>query len=77
MYYTWKDIKKTCKNNKFEISAHTWNDKLALPRGSYSVSDIQDYFNHIIKKHEKVTDYPLVRMYVNKIIKRIPLGLKT
>ena len=36
IYYTWKNIKSECNNNKFKISA--------LPDGSYSVSDIQDYF---------------------------------
>ena len=36
IYYTWKNIKKSYKNNKFKISAPSWNDKLELPRGSYS-----------------------------------------
>ena len=44
IYYTWKDIKSSCNNNKFKISAPTWNDKFELPDGLYSVSDIQDYF---------------------------------
>ena len=44
IYYTWKSIKSSYNNNKFEISAPTWNDKFELPDGSYSVSDIQDYF---------------------------------
>ena len=52
IYYTWKNIKKSYKNNKFEISAVTWNEKFELPDGSYSASDIQDYFEYIIKKHE-------------------------
>ena len=44
MYYTWKKkIKKSCKNNKFRISALTWNEKFELHDGSYSASDIQDY----------------------------------
>ena len=45
--YTWKNIKKSYSNNKFKISVHTWNDKFELPDGSYSVSDIQDYFEYI------------------------------
>ena len=44
IYYTWKNIKSECNNNKFKISAPTWNDTFDLPNGSYSVSDIQDYF---------------------------------
>ena len=36
IYYTWKNIKKLYKNNKFKISAPTWNDEFELPDGSYS-----------------------------------------
>ena len=43
--YTWKNIKSVYNNNKFKISAPTRNDKIELPDGSYSVSDIQDYLN--------------------------------
>ena len=43
IYYTWKNIKNSCNNNKFKISALTWNDKFELPDGSCSVSDVQDY----------------------------------
>ena len=49
IYYTWKNIKSEYNNNKFKISAPTWNDELNLSNGSYSVSDIQDYFECIIK----------------------------
>ena len=55
IYYTWKNIKSSYNNNKFKISAPTWNDEFELPDGSYSVSDIQDYFEHILKKNiEKI-----------------------
>ena len=47
IYYTWKNIKNSYNNNKFKISAPTWNDKFELPDRSYSVSDIQDYFEYI------------------------------
>ena len=47
IYYTWKNIKSSYNNNKFKISAPTWNDKFELPDGLYSVSDIQDYFEYI------------------------------
>ena len=52
IYYTWKNIKSANSNNKFKISAPTWNDEFDLPDGSYSIADIQDYFEFIIKKHE-------------------------
>ena len=46
IYYTWKNIKKLYKNNKLKISAPTWNEEFELPYGSYSGSDIQDYFEY-------------------------------
>ena len=49
IYYTWKNIKFTYNNNKFKISTPYWNDEFGLPDGSYSISDIQDYFEFIIK----------------------------
>ena len=49
IYYTWKNIKSACNNNKFKISAPTWNDEFELPYGSYSISHIQVYFEFIIK----------------------------
>ena len=55
IYYTWKNIKSEYNNNKFKISAPTWNDTFNLPNGSYSVSNIQDYFEYIIKKLETIT----------------------
>ena len=48
IYYTWNNIKKSCENNRFKISAPTWNEDFELPDGSYSVSDIQEYFEHIL-----------------------------
>ena len=70
VYYTWKNIKSSYNNNKFKISAPTWNDELELPDGSYSISDIQDYFEYILKKHEKSADKPSIQIYVNKIENR-------
>ena len=49
IYYTWKNIKKSYENNKFKISAPTWNDEFELPIGSYFVSDIQVYSKYILK----------------------------
>ena len=46
IYYTWKNIKSSYKNNKFQISAPIRSDEFELPDGSYSISDIQDYFQY-------------------------------
>ena len=54
IYYTWKNIKKSYKNNKFKISAPTWNEEFQLPDGSYFVSDIQDYFEYTLKNMTKL-----------------------
>ena len=67
IYYTWKNIKSECNNNKIKIHVLTWIDEFNLPDGSYSVSDIQDYFEYIIKKHETIADNPPVLIYANKI----------
>ena len=77
IYYTWKNIKSEHNNNQFKISAPTWNDdKFDLPDGSYSISDIQDYFEFIIKKHETLTQIPPVQIYVNMIKNRIVFKIK-
>ena len=76
IYYTWKNIKSLYNNNKFKISAPTWDDKFELPDGSYSVPDVQDYFEHILKKHGKNIDNPSVKIYVNKIENRITFRVK-
>ena len=51
IYFTSKNIKWEYNNNKFEISAPNWNDTFDLPHKSYSIADIQDYFEFIIKNH--------------------------
>ena len=48
IYYTWRNIKSSYKNHKFKISASTWSDEFELPDGSYSISDIQEYFEYIL-----------------------------
>ena len=70
IYYTWKNIKSTY-NNKFKISAPTWNDTFDLPDGFYSIENIQDYFEFIIKKHETLTEDPQAETYPNRITNRI------
>ena len=77
IYYTWKNIKSEYNNNKFKISAPTWNDTFDLPDGSYSIADIQDYFEFIIKKHETLTENPSIQIYPNKIKNRIIFKIKT
>ena len=54
IYYTWRNIKSSYNNNRFKISAPTWNDEFELPDESYSVSDIQDYFKYILKNMGKI-----------------------
>ena len=76
IYYTWRNIKSSYNNNKFKISAPTWNDKFELPDGSYSVSDIQDYFEYILKKHGENTDKSSVQISVNKIENRVTFKIK-
>ena len=50
----WKNIESSYNNNKFKISAPTWNNEFELPDGSYFISDIQDYFEYILKNMEKI-----------------------
>ena len=76
IYYTWKYIKSSYNDNKFKISAPTWNDKFELPYGSYSVSNIEDYFEYILKKLWENTDKPSVQIYVNKIENRVTFKIK-
>ena len=40
IYYTWKNVKSTYSNNKFKISALTWNETFDLHDGSYNISEI-------------------------------------
>ena len=44
IYYTWKNIRKSYKNNNFKTLVPAWNED-----GSYSMSDIQDYFEYVLK----------------------------
>ena len=76
IYYTWKNIKSTYNNNKFKISSPTWNDEFELPDGSYSTSDIQDYFEYILKKHGEDIDKPSLQIYVNIIENRVTFKIK-
>ena len=61
IYYTWKNIRSEYNNHKFKFSAPSWNDEFNLPDGSYSISDIEDYFEFIIKKPETSTEIHLLK----------------
>ena len=77
IYYTRKTIKSTYNIIKLKNSAPTWNDTFDLPDGSYSIADIQDYFDFIIKTHETLTENPPIQIYPNKIKKTIVFKIKT
>ena len=77
IYCTWKSTKKSYKNRKLKTSAWPWNEEFQLPDGSYSVSDTQDYFDYIIKKHEVVPDNSSITMYINKVGKINTFKIKT
>ena len=77
IYYTWENIKSTYNNNKFKISAPTRNVKFELPDRSHSISNIQDYFEYILKRQNEKIDNPPIRIYLNKIKNRITFKIKT
>ena len=77
IYYTQKNINSKYNNNKYKISAPTWNDTFDFPDGSCSITDIQDSFEFIIKKHETLTENPPIEIYPNKINNRIVFKIKT
>ena len=76
IYYTWRNIKSSYKNNKFKISAPTWSDEFELPDGSCSISDIQDYFEYILKEHSESVDDPPIEIFVSKNENRITFKIK-
>ena len=57
--------------------APTWSDTFGLPDGFYSIVDIQDYFEFIIKEHETLTENLPVQIYENKIKNRIVFKINT
>ena len=69
-------IKNSYRNTKFKISGKTWNEKSELPDGSCSESDVQNYLEYIIKKHNTLTNNPPITIYVNKIENRIMFIIK-
>ena len=77
IYYTWKNVKSIYKNNKLNISTPTWNETFDLPDGSYNISEIQDYFEYIIKKHEIIAETSPILIYTNNITNKIVFKIKT
>ena len=77
IYYTWKNIKSSYNNNKFQIFAPTGSEEFNLPDGSYSITDIQNYFKYILKKHGENVDNPSIIIYINKIENRITFKIKS
>ena len=71
-----ENIKKSYKNNKFKISTPTWNEEFELPDGSYSIPDIQIYFEYIFKKYGEKTVNPSHWKYTNKIENRVTFRIK-
>ena len=71
-----ENIRSSYNNNKFKILGPTWNDKFGLPDGLYSVSNIQDYFEYIFKKHGEDIDKSSIQIYVNKIENRVTFKIK-
>ena len=76
IYYTWRNKKSSYENNKSKISAPTWSDEFELPDGSYSISDIQDYFEYILKNHSESVDDPPIEIFVSKNENRITFKIK-
>ena len=77
IYYTWKNVKSIYNNNKFKISAPTWNDTFDSPDGSYNIPEIQDYFEYIIKKHETIAKTAPILIDANNVVNRIVFKIKT
>ena len=76
IYYIWKNIKSSYNNNKFKISTPTWSDEFELSDGSYLISDTQDYFEYIFKKHNENNDNPSIKIYLNEIKNKITFKIK-
>ena len=77
IYYTWKNIKSSYNNNKLKISAQTWSEEFKLTDGSYSIFDIQEYFEYILKEHGENVNSPSIKIYVNRTENRITFKIKS
>ena len=77
IYYTWKNIKSIYNNNKFKISAPTWNETFDLLYGLYNIPAIQNFIKYVIKKLETIADTAPILIYANKTSNRIVFKIKT
>ena len=77
IYYTWKNVKSIYRNNKFKISASTWNETFDFPDGLYNISEIQDYIEYTIKKHETIGENAPILIHSNTINDRIVFKIKS
>ena len=68
---------KILKNHIFKTWSPTWHEEFELPDGSYCISDVQDYFEYIFKKHGKKTVNPSIKIYIYKIEHRITFKINT
>ena len=75
--YTWKNAKSIHKNNKFKISAPTWNETFDLPDGSYNIPAIQNYFEYVIETREAIGNTAPILNYANNITNRVVFKIKT
>lgn len=69
IYYTWENIKSVDNSNEYKISAPPWSNTFSLHEGTYSISDIQNYFEYIIEKHKTIADNPTMQIHVKKSLK--------
>ena len=76
IYYSWKNIRQQYKNNKLKITAPTWNDVFELPDGCFSVSDIQNYIEYIMRNHENLTTIHSIHIYINRINNKLFIRIK-
>ena len=72
----YKTTVQQLKNNKLKIITPTGNDEFELANGSYSVSDIQIHIEYIMKKHEKLSRNPPIRIYINRINNSLVFKIK-
>ena len=76
LYYMWKNIGKQYKNLELKILTLRWNDEFELPDSSYSVSDLQDYIQYIMKKHETLMRIRSIHVYINRVNNILVLKIK-
>ena len=76
IYYTWKNIKSSYNNNKFKISAPTWNDEFELPMDHILHQIFKIILSIFKKKHGEDFDKPTIQTYVNKIQTKVTFKIK-